>query len=87
MNFGVFYILVHVLSLGIGAVDETLGEGLYNSEDFVTILDDDSFSHTVYGSSNAWMVEFYNSWCGHCVRFAPTWKTIAEDVKGTTVKT
>ena len=25
-------------------------------------------------------VEFYSSWCGHCIHFAPTFKSLAEDV-------
>ena len=78
MNFAVLCIL----TIGVGLGHRVASEGLYSSEDYVTILDDDSFERTVYGSSNAWMVEFYNSWCGHCVRFAPTWKKIAADVKG-----
>lgn len=77
MNFAVLC----VLTIGVGTANQVVSEGLYNSDGYVTVLDDDSFARTVYGSSNAWMVEFYNSWCGHCVRFAPTWKKIAADIK------
>lgn len=82
MNFCVLYFL----TVGIGVADQVLADGLYSTDDYVTTFDDDSFSRTVYGSSNSWMVEFYNSWCGHCVRFAPTWKAIAADIKGTRVQ-
>ncbi|CAG5127012.1 unnamed protein product [Candidula unifasciata] len=27
----------------------------------------------------AWFVEFYNSWCGHCMTFTPIWKRVALD--------
>ena len=46
---------------------------LYSENDIgITILDVKNFKETVLHSSTAWMVEFYSSWCGHCVRFAPT---------------
>lgn len=56
--------------------------GLYEAEDDVVILVADNFYQTVLLSNKAWMVEFYSSWCGHCVNFAPTWKKFATDVKG-----
>jgi thiol-disulfide isomerase/thioredoxin len=37
---------------------------------------------TVVGSEKAWLVEFYSSWCGHCISFAPTFKLFAADVYG-----
>lgn len=46
------------------------------------ILDHGNFSATVHGTDNAWVVEFYNTWCGHCVAFAPVWKQFGKEVKG-----
>lgn len=57
-------------------------EGLYSIEDDVVILNNKTFTERVYGKSNAWLIEFYNSWCGHCIKFVPTWKAIASDMKG-----
>ena len=58
-------------------------EGLYKPlVDDVVILVENNFYQTVLMSERAWMVEFYSSWCGHCVHFAPTWKKFATDVKG-----
>nr|BAE37202.1 unnamed protein product [Mus musculus] len=54
---------------------------LYSSSDPLTLLDADSVRPTVLGSSSAWAVEFFASWCGHCIAFAPTWKELANDVK------
>lgn len=55
---------------------------LYSSSDPLTLLDADTVRPTVLGSSSAWAVEFYASWCGHCIAFAPKWKELANDVKG-----
>ncbi|XP_042879711.1 sulfhydryl oxidase 2-like isoform X2 [Penaeus japonicus] len=54
---------------------------LYNSTDELVILDHNNFHPTVLGTENAWVIEFYNSWCGHCIHFAPTWKLFAKDVR------
>ncbi|MPC35349.1 Sulfhydryl oxidase 2 [Portunus trituberculatus] len=54
---------------------------LYNSTDDVVILDHTNFTATVHGTENAWVVEFYSSWCGHCIQFAPTWKLFGRDVR------
>jgi len=56
------------------------GQGLYNASDNVVILNATNFKASVYGSTRSWLVEFYNSWCGFCYRFAPTWKALASDI-------
>jgi len=58
------------------------GEHLYTVEDDVVLLNASSFNRSVLGTSNAWLVEFFSSWCGHCVRYAPLYKLLATDVKG-----
>lgn len=86
-------ILLSILSDQIHAVSLTredrrlyddlkAGRGLYNSDDKVTVLNATNFKNTVYGTSNAWIIEFYNSWCGFCHRFAPVWKSLALDIYG-----
>lgn len=54
---------------------------LYSSSDPLTLLDADTLRPAVLGSSSAWAVEFFASWCGHCIAFAPKWKELATDVK------
>ncbi|XP_043264666.1 sulfhydryl oxidase 1 isoform X1 [Colletes gigas] len=54
--------------------------GLYNASDNVIILNVTNFKSSVYGNTKGWLVEFYNSWCGFCFRFAPLWKAFASDV-------
>ncbi|KAB0796969.1 hypothetical protein PPYR_11030 [Photinus pyralis] len=57
------------------------GQGLYSTEDEVTILTAFNFKNEIYNASHSSLVEFYNSWCGHCQRFAPSWKALAASLK------
>ncbi|XP_033335127.2 sulfhydryl oxidase 1 isoform X1 [Megalopta genalis] len=59
---------------------QILTQGLYNASDNVVILNVTNFKSSVYGDNKGWLVEFYNSWCGFCFRFAPLWKAFANDV-------
>ncbi|XP_051552596.1 sulfhydryl oxidase 2-like [Myxocyprinus asiaticus] len=54
---------------------------LYTEEDPVVILTSDTLKPSVFNSSTAWIVQFYSSWCGHCIQYSPTWKALADDVK------
>ncbi|XP_052212288.1 sulfhydryl oxidase 2-like [Dreissena polymorpha] len=54
-------------------------KGLYGKNDNVFILNSSNFDRNVVGSKSIWVVEFYNSWCGHCISFAPTWKEFAAE--------
>ncbi|KAB0353843.1 hypothetical protein FD755_023463 [Muntiacus reevesi] len=63
---------------GAGAAPRS---ALYSSSDPLTLLRADTVRRTVLGSRSAWAVEFFASWCGHCIAFAPTWKALANDVK------
>ncbi|KAI5613280.1 sulfhydryl oxidase 2 [Silurus asotus] len=54
---------------------------LYTEEDPLVILSSDTLKQTLFNSSTAWLVQFYSSWCGHCVQYSPTWKALAGDVK------
>ncbi|CAH0547791.1 unnamed protein product [Brassicogethes aeneus] len=56
--------------------------GLYSLKDDVDILTIHNFKQDVFGSEKVWIVEFYNSYCGFCQRFAPSWKEFATDVRG-----
>ncbi|XP_034255222.1 sulfhydryl oxidase 2-like isoform X2 [Thrips palmi] len=88
--------LAAVLSLGCQVVwaanvdraksmtDVITSQGLYTTADKVAILNVTTFESTVLGKDVAWLVEFYNTWCGHCQRYAPIWREFAADVAGWT---
>ncbi|KAM6182361.1 sulfhydryl oxidase 2 [Erethizon dorsatum] len=50
-------------------------------EDAVWVLDSGSVRGATANSSVAWLVQFYSSWCGHCIGYAPTWRALAGDVR------
>ena len=51
----------------------------------VIILTDNDFDEKVMKSNDAWFIEFYAPWCGHCKKLQPEWeqlaKRISKDVK------
>ena len=55
---------------------------LYVDSDSVSILTSSNFADVIYNQEHGWLVEFYNKWCGHCVRFAPTWKELGKSIRG-----
>ncbi|XP_015930063.1 sulfhydryl oxidase 1 isoform X2 [Parasteatoda tepidariorum] len=54
---------------------------LYSAEDPLWELNSSNFESLVYGKDHAWIIQFYNSWCGHCIRFSFFWKLFAKDTK------
>ncbi|OQR69421.1 sulfhydryl oxidase 1-like [Tropilaelaps mercedesae] len=62
----------------------SFGSVLYDAADPINIVDGiEDFDRVLQSSlSQACMIEFYNSWCGHCIRYAPIFKEYANDVKG-----
>lgn len=57
------------------------GQGLYSPQDDVVVLTVKNFDRLVYGQKHAWFIEFYNSWCGFCQKFAPSWKALGSDIR------
>ena len=73
--------LILICLTGGFRVENTLSPGfitLYENSEVVNIYDSNIYS--LYNSDTLWLVQFYNHWCGHCQRFAPIWKALAEDI-------
>uniref|UniRef100_UPI00358DF3C9 sulfhydryl oxidase 2-like n=1 Tax=Myxine glutinosa TaxID=7769 RepID=UPI00358DF3C9 len=74
-------LLVIVAVLSVWCFPRPCGASLYHTDDMIVILEPSSMSETLRNSTGMWMVVFYAAWCGHCIDFAPTWKSVALDVK------
>ncbi|XP_077439816.1 sulfhydryl oxidase 1 [Vanacampus margaritifer] len=55
--------------------------GLYTESDQIIALSPDNVKSVLLNSSSAIVVEFYASWCGHCISFSPVYKGLARDIR------
>ncbi|XP_076009114.1 sulfhydryl oxidase 1 [Genypterus blacodes] len=55
--------------------------GLYTASDQIILLTPENVDAVLVNSSAAVVVEFYASWCGHCIAFSPSYKSLARDIK------
>ncbi|XP_055608080.1 sulfhydryl oxidase 2-like [Uranotaenia lowii] len=56
--------------------------GLYDSNDSVISVNAANMKEKVFQQGHASLVEFYNSYCGFCRRYAPIWKELASEILG-----
>uniref|UniRef100_A0A6E8VT02 Sulfhydryl oxidase n=1 Tax=Anopheles coluzzii TaxID=1518534 RepID=A0A6E8VT02_ANOCL len=63
-------------------IEESENSGLYDATDSVISLTAANLKQRVFNQPHASLVEFYNSYCGFCRRFAPIWKQLASDILG-----
>ena len=52
-------------------------KSLYAPGDNVLELDVSNFDSSVYHQQRSFFVEFYSSWCGHCINYKPKWVEFA----------
>ncbi|XP_050427195.1 sulfhydryl oxidase 2 [Adelges cooleyi] len=55
--------------------------GLYDESDYLVVLDNHNFNDTLVKGNISYVIEFYNAYCGHCIRFASTWKEFGLEIK------
>lgn len=58
-----------------------VNKGLYIDAPHVKSMNGESLPSTIYDKPYATYLEFYNSYCGFCRRFAPSWKELSQDIK------
>ncbi|CAI6363615.1 unnamed protein product [Macrosiphum euphorbiae] len=56
--------------------------GLYEDTDLLEILDSTNFNDKVLQGNTSFVVEFYNAFCGHCIRFSTPWKGFGIQIYG-----
>ena len=49
----------------------------------VAVLTSDNFEAIVMDKTKTVFVKFFALWCGHCVKMAPAWKLLAENMADT----
>mmetsp|Transcript_43264 Transcript_43264/g.92577 ORF Transcript_43264/g.92577 Transcript_43264/m.92577 type:complete len:495 (-) Transcript_43264:41-1525(-) len=54
---------------------------LFKDSADVTGLNPKNFAATVVADTRAWVIAFYADWCGHCIHYAPTYKSVAAKLK------
>ncbi|XP_061895501.1 sulfhydryl oxidase 1 [Entelurus aequoreus] len=55
--------------------------GLYTASDQLILLSPDNVKTVLVNSSTTVVVEFFASWCGHCIAFSSVYKRLARDIK------
>lgn len=60
--------------------ESVVNKGLYMDARHVKSMNGESLPFNIYDKPIATYLEFYNSYCGFCRRFAPYWKQLSEDV-------
>lgn len=53
----------------------------YSYDKNVIELNHTTFKDFIFNKTYASLVEFYNSFCGHCRRYIKTWRSLASDIK------
>lgn len=79
-----YLFLILAIGTQYGRSDEA--PDLYSPIDDIIRLNSDNFNSTVFGQNKdiVYMVQFYNTFCGHCQMFAPIYKDLASRVKNWT---
>lgn len=55
---------------------------VYNPSGVVEVLDTEKFEKLVTKTTEPWFIKFYAPWCHHCQELAPTWESMARQMRG-----
>jgi thiol oxidase len=85
MALGIWILKILTILL-IGTKQTNSGKqkrSLYNSgQDSVLVLNSQNFDSLIFNQEKAYFIEFYASWCGECIDYAPVFKEFALSVRG-----
>jgi thiol-disulfide isomerase/thioredoxin len=77
----VFNAFLATVLLHIFSVDVDCREHLYEKGDAGTvIITTSNVDAYLAQSDSAWLVQFYSTYCGHCVSYAPKFRQLAADL-------
>lgn len=81
--FRAFATLVGIILVVVTVVseDNEAVKPLYTAEDHVLNLDIANFDSIVYKQRRAFFIEFYSSYCGACINYAPRFKQLAAELQ------
>lgn len=84
MDFLVVIFRISLIFLNLyqftSSTDDEFKKSLYSDDDPILQLSLNDFNQSVYMKNKAYFIEFYSSWCGHCIHFAPIYKQFAYNV-------
>jgi protein disulfide-isomerase A6 len=70
-----------VLIVGLLLFCALTSADFYGPNSAVVTLTPENFEEKVLKSDEAWIIEFYAPWCGHCKRLTPEWEAAAKALK------
>mmetsp|Transcript_120873 Transcript_120873/g.235339 ORF Transcript_120873/g.235339 Transcript_120873/m.235339 type:complete len:530 (+) Transcript_120873:79-1668(+) len=66
-----------VICLATSTLPALAGPGFFGPPTHVAEFKPSTFVDTVSNDTRVWIVTFYADWCGHCIHYAPVFKSIA----------